>query len=333
MNRAFKKGTPSIFILNSPFQAICMREAINELCIDEFKIILCVENNPRDKQLYNVVDSFGYKYEIIDNLKVGMTDRLSLLFDKTTKGYKRAFIGYYDINDFWYLAFKNISNGADIVCLDDGLATVTLLNDLYKPSLRGMFMHRLFDIVAHIRHISINNLYTIYKGINNCKYNINYCDFSVLRKCINDTIKQGVYIIGTNLEAYCRGKNISESDFSKSMDYYFEYIRNLYKDEEIFYIPHGRDVSDLPESLCKKHKLNFKRIGEAVELYLTNNRIDPVAVYGFTSSALVNIKLMYPLCEVYDMTVSFPTTAPSYKIMMEAYKYYESFGIKTLTDR
>ena len=322
--RPFKYNTPSLFFVNSPFQALCMLEAIQEFHICDYKVYLVLYEDKRNTQLLGLLDSNKIEYSIIDSKKDRLYYYITLFFSFRFNKYKRAFIGFYKTDSFFYYAIRKLSFNSDIVYLDDGAATITLLNGQYERTFFGKIVFGMFRITSFLKHISIDNLYTIYDGLPNENFNIHICKLSRLKQLLGEKEKAGVLVVGTNSTMYCRTYNLSLDEYRDSLNQFFLYLVGLYPNDEIVYVPHGRDGSDVPLSLCKKYGFNYRKVDSTVELYILDDLKTPTAVYGFTSSALYNIKKITPSCQVYNMLLS------KDERLERISEYYETIGIKTI---
>ena len=324
VNRPFVIGTPSLFFINSPFQALCMLEAIEEFCIKDYKVFLVLYDDMRNNQLMTLLDKSCITYTIIDGSKVGLIDYITLIFSYNCNRYKRAFIGHYNSDAFLYYAIKKLSRKSDIIYLDDGAATIPLLKGSFKRTFRGEILFDFFKSISYIKGISLDNIFTIYDGIINESYRVHICGFNRLNKLQNAKKKGGVLIIGTHSQRYCEAYGLNKEVYSSCLDKYLCRIANTYPNEKIVFVPHGRDNLDLPLSLCEKYKIVYQKVDTTVELYVLNSATIPIAIYGFTSSALFNLKKIIPSCQVNNILLSVNNT------LEEISLYYETIGIKTI---
>jgi hypothetical protein len=329
-DRPFKNSTPSLFFINSPFQALCMLEAIYEYNIKDYKVYLVLYDDVRNVQLKKLLEENNIHFEIIDGKKDRLWKYFTLLFSIKKTPYKRAYIGYYNTDSFFYYAIKYVSYNADVVYLDDGIATVSLLNGQYKRTLGGRFVFGIFRLAAYLKKISLDNLYTIYSGISNDAYNIRICDFQRLKLMSKERKHKDVVFIGTNSPLYSKANNITIEEYERGLDIYLGKIKRIHSNETIYYIPHGRDMSPIPSNLCAKHDIVFNKVDTTVELYILRQDNFPVAVYGLTSSALYNIKKMIPSCDVFNIDLSSILSTHNTTRMEKLIDYYSSIGIKTI---
>ncbi len=325
----FKRGVPSLFFINSPFQAICMLEAIKEFEITDYQVYLVLYNDIRNEQLFALLEKEAVKYEVIDGNQIRLNSYFGLLYTFNSNRYKRAFIGHYNSDSFFYLALKKLSNNSDIVYLDDGAATITLLKGLFKRTGLGSLVFLYFKVIAKLHNISLENLYTIYGKLPNEKFNIYECDLSYLKSQSRNKTHKDIYFIGTNTSIYCNSYKIPEETLYTKLEQLLISLKRKYPNEHIIYVPHGRDESQIPKHVCLENDIEFKKVDTTVELYIASQNTQPLAIYGFSSSALFNLIKMMPVSLVYNviLTSSYHITDERLKGMME---YYEDNGIKTI---
>lgn len=325
----FALYTPSVFVVSSPFQVLCTVVAIRQLHIKNYRVIAVFPKGEyRNTQLNNILQKYNIQYEkIVPVAKFSnLYYKIKSFFCKKSL-YKRLFIGDYRNLFLHYIGFCFVSNTSEIVYLDDGAATIAQLNSNHMDvSLR----ERLYcKLISKKKKISLfKNILTIYENIHNSQYNIQYLNMSVL---ISSCQKQNndIYIIGTNVQSYYLSKYLSENRYIGALEDLIICLKKRYVNSHIVYIPHGRDKSEYASIICQKYGCEFKRTNNIVELELLNQKSIPKAVYGFTSSALYNIKKISPETEVVNVLYVSPVfiEKPSYKSYLEISKYYESNGI------
>ena len=145
----FALHIPSVFVLVSPFQVLCAIASIKNLQIEEYKIIIMRGNVHRDFQLVEILNQFGLPY-IIQG-KLSKTDKIRLFFKplkRVDNDYKRLFIGDYRQHYALKIGLCNVSCKSDIVYLDDGNITISLLKGTnritYTLNTEGLALKRIF---------------------------------------------------------------------------------------------------------------------------------------------------------------------------------------------
>ena len=333
-NLAFADGVPSIFILASPLQTICAVEAIKKYKIEDYKIILVLGNDIRNAQVYELLEKCGLVYEIQYDYDL-VFNKLSVLKRRKNK-YKRVYIG--DPRSLFqvYVGLNNCSDNASFVMMDDGNDNIFMLKGYsffeeinIRTRLSVFFYYR---IVPLLRGISFGkDLFTIYSNIPNCRYRIESNNFEYFASFINTNSKsRGVYFIGTNHNRYCEPQNYPEERVAIHLEDILIKLKKEYPDEEIYYIPHGRDTATFPIELCRKYSIQYIRPSKTIELMFIDQGIRPKVVYGLTSTALYNIKLLFPEAVVVNVVFNVSHSNIFIKQNEVVSDYYRNQGIKEM---
>lgn len=329
LNIAFAEKVPSFFIVQTPFQAMCAINAIRQLKIEDYVLALHLHRNTekRNKQTVELVERYGLKYHIEKIDQIGILKRLRLLVNY--KGnYNRVFLGTHLYQDGYYYALKELKNGGNLVLLDDGVATLTLLERGYEVTGRSIIPMAWNKMIATIRGIVFNNVLTVYKGIDNPKWNIAINELSLLGKFNSPIEKKNVFFIGTNNSGYINKVGVDEKRFKQSLYEILKKIKLKHPKDDIIYVPHGRDKSTFAISICDELAIEYKPLEVNVEIYLLSLSTAPLEVYGFTSSALYNIKQLFPESNVNNVHTRILTERS--KNTGGISSYYEKHGICTI---
>ncbi len=333
-NIAFSEGTPSLFIVTSPLQAICAIEAIYHFKIKDYQMILQLAEDIRNNQLFSLLKEYNINFSIV-NIGFWKSSLLSLL--PRRNGYERVFIGNYRAIAHYMYAFLFCKDGASIVLLDDGDDNIFLLkgyNDSnyahWKERCKLLYYRK---IVPSLRRIKVGKyLFTIYADITNPKFNCVINKFSFFSKNkSHDFVNKGVFFIGTNYDIFCRSDNYPEEMVKNGLEKCFKQLKQDYVGEKVFYIPHGRDKTLFPRELCDLYEIEYVRPDKTVELMFLDLGIIPKVVCGFTSTALYNIKLLFPSTQIYNYTFDVKHNS----IMVEQTKviseYYREHNIQEIS--
>lgn len=301
----FGLSTPSVFAVSSPLQVLCAAAVIRQLEIKDYKIVVCYQKgDPRNEQLWAILDCFE-----MYNRTLMQLNRINVIFYRfrsklhLRNRYKRLFIGdfrgYYD----FILGSSFVSDGADIVYLDDGNVTLSLLNNVFTEPMPQIWKTFLNHVASRRNFVLNKNLLTLYGDVHNPKYNILplHLEYVTYNYKKSDAQLKGVYIVGTNIDRYCDPLGISKEMFINKLDDLMSCLRKEYRNETITYIPHGCDRSEYARELCQRFGYEFRRPKMMVEMELLDNKCQPLAIYGFTSSALFNLKKMFPHTRVVNV--------------------------------
>lgn len=332
----FEPHIPSVFVIASPFQALCAMAAIKQLQITNFMFIAFIpSDDPRSKQIENFFNEAAIKYVPIRKFTrlVWLYYKIKALKHRDNQ-YKRLFLGDFRGIILSIIGSCYVSDNSEVVYLDDGNVTISILNNLISEPMNDINRVRLERVSNRRGFIFQKKWLTIYGDISNPNFIIKNLDLSFAVQKNNLASTKGyIYIVGTNIERFCDALKISQSIFVSRLESLFCQIKNEYPNTPIVYIPHGRDNSEYAIKLCQKYECTFHRAEIMIELELLHQKSNPLAIYGFTSTALYNLKKIYPesqvvnvLFECCDDNIAFQ----EYKMLSE---YYQKNGIELIMER
>ncbi len=330
MSHPFKEGIPSVFIIVSPFQALCAIEAIHEFKLKEYLFVLCLIEDIRNEQLFNLMNKYKLPY-VIEWIQGNSVKKELLKIIKHVKSkYHRAFIGDYD--SFWLkiFALKYLSYNSDIVYIDDGTRII--------PYLKGTFQIRKYtktnialSLLSKLKYVRDKGcFFTLFSDLALPKFICRNNSLKYLSQLGNQSNNSnGIYIIGTNTDIYCQKLNLEKEKYKTNLEELFSYVEKKYSNEKITYIQHGRDQNSFIKEFCKKHKFEYIRPEITVELMIMDLQTSPSAVFAYTSTALFNIKKIFPNTLVYNILCE-QTQSVFYNVYIEYSNYFEKHGIINL---
>lgn len=329
----FTIHTPSVFIITSPFQALCCLAAIRNFEIDEYEIIFIPASSTiRNSQTINFFKKNNILYRIVNpKIRNRFPYFIKALIPKRNK-YKRLFIGDFRNFGALYLGLGIVSKGSGIVYLDDGNITISLLEGTYKHKKGKAFTinMKIAYMLSHLHSVLLfKNMYTIYDKIPNPNYRIFENDLTVILDKRDCKRISGVYIIGTVIDVYCEHLGISNEVFVDNMDYYLRRLKEEYPSEDIIYVAHGRDDGTYSLPLCGKYGIKFVRPELIIELYMLEIPAIPRLITGFNSSALLNLKKMIRGCDIRNYLIISNTPTSQTDRYLSVAEYYEKNEILT----
>ena len=331
-NIAFSDKTPSLFVITSPLQAICAIEAIKRFNIEQYTIVLRLIDDVRNAQLFSLLDQYGLEYITVRNTKEGRLKRLLKVLIPRLSGYSRVFIGDPRILDQYMYAYLYSRNGSTVVFLDDGNDNIFLLKGhkyIQSNMKKRLLQYYFCNIVPVIRNIHVGHyLFTIYADIKNTNYKCESNNFSFFSKKLSlDAQSKGVYFVGTNHSRYCTSDNYPLELVKNGLEDILTKIKIDYPNDSIYYISHGRDTALFPKEICDKLGVTYSVPKTTIELLFLDMGCMPKAVYGFTSTALYNLKLLFPSAMVYNCTfdVNHHSLMIDQNIIVS--EYYKEHGI------
>ncbi len=281
----------SLFIINSPFQALCAFEAINHFkeSNPEFFVFDC--DDSKDK-IVKLLKQYGYEPTIIPF--VGTRHILKILnkFDH----YERIYIGDY-FSYLQYLIAVNLAKRKSVfVYLDDGTATLDLLPSTGRKRYRGLskraLSYRLLDIKVDLKQVK-TIFFTIFDIGKETKFNTVKNTFGFLPSDYSNIAEAGIYIIGTNSSVI----SFKDESYDELLRKLIKNIRDRFPNTPIYYCPHRRDTNN-HDSLLKEQGVNLFQTEISVEVDFVTKKVNPLLIVGFASTALITLKLIYPSCVV-----------------------------------
>lgn len=320
----------ALFVVGSPLQAICACEAIHHYKFQDFKIVVA-KTNSRSKQVTDYLSEIGMPYttvQIKHPRLAGYWGHISV-FNIFKRKFDCLFLGDYRMTLYKLLYLQYVKNNGKVNYLDDGNYILLHANGMLKRKPVMRFRDNLFEMVAKCRGISTNNYFTFYADdLTNTSWNVEKNMFSCLQSS-NKSIGKVVYIVGTNTTVYCDFLGISDSSFQEKQRQLFDYIKCNHSDCMVFYFPHGRDLCKDNKTSCEKNGVIFSPIDKCLELYSLQQEVIPVAIYGYTSTALYTLHLFFPDTKVVNVSFSGNNTngVEAYEKIVET---YNNKGIPTI---
>jgi hypothetical protein len=322
------KGQPAVFCLSgSSFQALCMIEAIQAFEITDYRVLLCLSENelPRQGQITALLDKFHIAYEIESVcFRITKVERMIAMLPQRNK-YKVAFIGDCNNELLIFKAFRYVSDDGTLVYLDDGIATIQFFNGMFQLSNK---LRPYYNLMSKIRRIDFDRyFYTVYEDLTDNRHIPIICHFNYLTGLHKSkTNVRGIYFIGTQVKDYCDFEGVPVDRFMAVLQGLLRELRSQYPDDPVIYVPHGREtMSEELTAMCLEVGVEYRPSEISVEMMLLEEKNYPRAVFGFTSSALYNIKKIFPETEVFNIT--FTGNSPKTNGKEITSQYYAKFGI------
>ena len=323
----FAKEIPSLFVVASPFQVLCAFEAIKKFKIKEYSIVAVFEkNDPRNDQLVSVLDFLKLDYSRLDRSNHSLLHEL-LDFRNwfgCRKGgkVKRAFVGYFRDFSCILLALGFLGRNSTIVYLDDGNASIAHLNGTSKFNKKEKLCIFILKAICLFRKINMGPAYfTIYSDIPTkipCESNL----LEFLGKDCSPK-KEGVYFIGTNPTVYSSTQGFSLKQYFSLLDRALGELKNEFPSASLYYVYHGRDkFVEETNQVLKRYGYQSLKPKENVELYFVQQRINPIMVSGFMSTALYTIKKLRHDAQIGGFMIE------NNMAYIDKFDYYKRHGIE-----
>lgn len=281
------KGS-TLFIVGSPFQCLCMLEAINHFQLKDYDILVVYCDTLSLDKIRKLLNGRGLKYSISLYSHIIKTV-LPLVFHKH-RHYKNIFMGDYYAG-YEALAAVYAGSNCKIHYLDDGNQALEIFSDCARKrySSKGIaIIFTLYNAMFRLKGGQEEMFYTIYP-VSSDRYQIVHNDLGFLKE--NSLRgKKDVYIIGTNSSAL-ELENVSYSQLMKDLN---RYIRKTYPENDIYYCPHRRDTNNENVfKLCQELGIKIYNTEISVEYDFASKGFNPSLIVGFTSNALYALRMIY----------------------------------------
>lgn len=332
----FAKHTPSVFMANTPFQVLCAVAAIRQLEIEDYLFLVRLSKGEvRNSQTKALLEKYHINYKqpfFFTRLSLWYYMLMALLRRKNR--YTRLFIGDLRAAPEYFVGYNYVSDGSQVVFLDDGNITINYLQDSVSEPMDPFHRKRL-DKIAKRRNMDVgHNFLTIYGDIESPKNHVCQLDLHCVVGDKDNSIRHAkdVYIVGTNLGRFCEPLEIPEEVYIEKLGDLMRNLRQQYPEDAIFFIPHGRETKDYGKQLCEKYGCIYQRPKLMIELELLNMPCPPKAIYGYTSTALHTLKKLFPAARVVNILFQSPEDNPFYQDYVMCSEYYQKNGIEWINE-
>ncbi len=322
-------GAKSIACVTSPLQLINVYAAMkryNALDCDIY--IVDDRKSNRHLQIQKCADFFGLKYVLIDDEQLRITSVkliLSLLLMPLKKRkYDYLFFGDYRNGCTALFFARRLKRGGKVVFVDDGNASIGVLQGLDIDRKTKVF-YAFFRIWGKVLNISSRDFFTVYKCKPKIDVRVVQNDF--LKVVVNAKMTSEIYFVGTVVNVFADALGLNGDELQMKIELALKRIVKKYSQDHIVFIPHGRDDGKRMKDFCEANSIEYRRLDQCIELHCITKGCFPKAVYGLTSTALMNIKLMSPQTSVFDYNLSGPNVS-FMKILDEIRAHYKANGVE-----
>lgn len=293
----------TLFLIGSPFQCLCMLEAIDHFDIVVYDVLILYNDLHSLDKIHILLSEKGIPYQ---KKKVA-----HLLYDvvpfilRSHNYYDNIFIGNFYSEQSIALANIYGKFRAKIYYLDDGVQALSYFSSRPRK-IKNTFKVR--GVIGFYRLIGVFKL--IRKPIFFTIFDVKSDTYHIIRNTLSTLISkisahsEGIYIIGTN-SSILEFRDYNYIHYLKAL---YQYISFRYPNEKIYYCPHRRDTN-LHEiyALCDTLNIEVFHTKVSVEIDFINEKVTPKYIFGFTSNALYTLKMLFPAAEI--MTVMYHLTS------------------------
>lgn len=288
----------TLFLVESPFQVICMLNAVRQFKIIDFDVAILHSDNFSMKMMDKLLkrNNIPYFHKQASHL---IKDFWYISFLQNHRKYDNIFIGNYYTLGLRQVAAIWSKFGAKLYFLDDGIQAYNIFSNkprkLYK-NWKIFLAFFPFKLISYIKFSGKYNFYTIY-DVYSSKMNIIKNNFTLLQQTYSIN-KSGVFIIGTN-SSIVQFKNYSYNDYLRAL---VGLCKKKYPNENIYYCPHRRDKNNHDVFiLCKELGIQIFNTEISVEVDFIEKKISPAYVIGFNSNALFTLKRLFDTTSVFTI--------------------------------
>jgi hypothetical protein len=308
----------SLFIIETPFQALCAFEAIDHFKLNsyDFKILYFEKAALKNLEILLIKKGVPYTKEFAPHIIYKV---MPLIFTRH-KYYDRIYIGYYYCITSFALASTYASFGSQICYLDDGAQTSEIfIQSSFKrfPTIKQKLAQYLFTMILGIKFTRKISFFTIYQ-IDSKKYNIIQNEMLQLKSCITSK-KEAIYILGTNPSVL----EFKDYSYQELIIQLHKYLKNKYPLHPVYYCPHRRDVNNVQiNALCEELNMTIFDTEVSVEYDFSLKKINPELIVGFTSNALFTLKMIFPKTRIesVDYTLKSDLIDESKQLIQKVFK-------------
>lgn len=315
----------TLFIVNSPFQCLCMLEAIEYFNIKEFTVFQSADFENSTEYMERLLTPLGISIEKMDYNHI-VKSIPKHLFSKHDY-YDTIFIGNFMSYDF-ILAWIYGKIGANVCYLDDGVQTVYVCAKGFRRTYKNWkikIVISFYSIFAFFKGMMKKNFFFTIYDVQTDKFRIIRNPFCRLRDSI-DKIQKGVYIIGTNSELL----PIKNHSYEEYLYKLISRLKETFPNEIIYYCPHRRD-KNTPYVLdfCRKQGIEIFDTKISVEADFISLGIRPRYIAGFGSNALITLRMLYPDIVIENFLLDFDSDKLT-AIYNQTACYFSNYCIETI---
>lgn len=342
---AFAKYTPSVFIVGSPLQLLCAIEAIREFKIETYYFVFTLDYEaPRNQQIFEMAEYYNLKSYDIHWLRIEPYRDVPNVIKSIGQKFARIFIGDYYMTYCHYLAEQYAKPNSIIIYVDDGMSSILCFNGLgkiHKPTnwrkRLNWYRNRIVGRSKLIKELERKQIYdsncffTLFSDIETKHFALYPNTFRHLlesSKLDGGKREDVVIIIGLAISVQADELlRIPEYEIESIVWNNLSEIKQSYPSTRIVYIPHGRDNNNNVPQFCSMLGIEYMRLNEPIESFMIKSDMNPLALYGFGSSALLTLHRFFSSAKAVNWKFVTTKKGSLDKIDKTIKKYYEKSGI------
>jgi hypothetical protein len=317
----------NLFIIGTPLQLINAIEAIKHFKLTNNTLIIVHRSLEANRVQMDYLRSL-YKWEEIIDIEYSRHSSIFKYIDlvKHLKKYTYKYIFISKLEVVPKIVIPNVTK-EKVFLLDDGVLTISIYENQIKPNKINKYDFKELRFLFFGLNIKIKdkiNLFTCFdlkpfNGIEIVKNELNFLKETYLQNAKNNY--ENIYFLGHPLnEALVKS------------DVYISNILSLIEkfNKKIIYIPHRGETKEMKNILSSIDSplFNIIDINMPVELYFLENKIYPMHVIAYYSTALITLSTIYKKCEI--SFISIPNGTSIDKDLINIYKIFNQEGFQEL---
>lgn len=318
----------NLFIIRSPLQLINSLEAIEYFKLENNILVLIYNNTANNNtQMDNLISMYNWKEVIRVNEKQKRSKYLEYIkFVKKLKTKNYNFFFFSNLGSIHKLLLANIKRERTVY-LDDGVETITRYNNVFLPNKLNKIKFRQIRFLLAGLKIKIEDNIDLFT----------YFDFEPFRnsKIIKNNLEnfQKRYLNDATMDdnIYLLGQPLVTTNLLQKSDYftYLDLVINSTQ-KRIIYIPHRTEVISKELSSYISNTFEIRDINMPIELYFLENKIYPLAIVSFMTTAFFTLKKLYNKTNFSYIYIPHDKILERHSDVENAYKFIEQLEISKL---
>ena len=314
----------SLAIISSPLQLLSLGEFIFQGNIKNYFLIILYKNKQELDQIKSMCNFYNVKISsIIKGRKLFQYLSLRLIINKL-KNVNQIILGNF-FSDPHIFILNNFKTD-DIVVLDDGMVVHRIPNYINSKK-KILTQSRLRNLIFSFFNIKVQppskiRLFTIFSIKSNRYIKVKRNELSYLySKLGNIQSSQKIILIG---QPFVELNTLSRDNYFLNIKKIVQ-LNNL----NVIYYPSRKEDRKNLELINQIDGIEVINPTLSIELYLIKNSFLPKKIIGFTSSALVTLKIMfYKKINIESYKINFNQTRYDGNFYESIYENFKKYGIK-----
>lgn len=316
----------NIFLVGTPLQLLNAIEAIHHFELKNNVLILIHRSMEANRvQMQSIVSMHAWSEIIEIPYRSGsnLFSYIKIIRYLSYFTYNYMFVA--KLESIQKIFIANIKKNK-VFLLDDGALTISIYENQIKPNKINKYSFkeiRFFLLGLKIKVHDAINLFTY--------FNLEATEqTSVVKNCLN--FLKTSYLAASSVDSE-RIYFLGQPSFKHICDIeYIDGVMNLtsWFDKKIVYIPHRGESSERLKSLIERNNslVEILNINMPIELYFLENKIYPMHIVSYYSTALVTLKILYDNCMSNYILISKNGCTPD--ALIKIYRFLESSNVESV---